>query len=87
MCPSGSRGSACVLSVGSSKWQMQDGEMRGAIFFVQIRIGGLLSRKCSIWCRKLLFLFEQHMCPPADFSLVVLAQRLGASPALTSCFL
>lgn len=32
--------------------------MQGAIFFAQIRIGGLLSRKCSIWCRKLLFLFN-----------------------------
>lgn len=32
--------------------------MQGAIFFVQIRIGVLLSRKCSIWCRKLLFFFN-----------------------------
>lgn len=58
MCRSGSHGAASVLSVGSSKRQMQDREMQGAIFFAQIRIGGLLSRKCSMWCRKLLFLFN-----------------------------
>lgn len=58
VCRSGSHGAAHVVGAGSSKWQMQDGEMQGAIFFAQIRIGVLLSRKSSIWCRKLLFFFN-----------------------------
>lgn len=90
---SGSRGAARVLSAGSGKWQMQDREMQGAIFFAQIRTGRLLSRKCSIWCRKLLFIFNSTCARQLLASRwrwhgsSEPARQLGASPALASGFL
>lgn len=75
--------------------QMRDGEIQGGQSSLsRLGLGGmLLSRKCSIWCRKLLFLFNSTCARRllasrrCWHSSLEPARQLGVSLALVSSFL